>query len=100
MEIRLTSPDYGKGAAGKWTDAATREHGDLISSRQTYGQSYGCSHPHRFGRPFRTPKFDHVQPNQLKQYKALSRPRLQWRGFDASSSPSATLLLTRLLSVL
>jgi hypothetical protein len=28
--VRLTGPDYGKGAAGKWTDAATGEHGDLL----------------------------------------------------------------------
>lgn len=30
MFIRLTGPDRGKGAAGKWTDAATGEHGDLL----------------------------------------------------------------------
>jgi hypothetical protein len=28
--VRLTGPQYGKGAAGKWTDAATGEHGDLL----------------------------------------------------------------------
>jgi hypothetical protein len=28
--VRLTGPDNGKGAAGKWTDAATGEHGDLL----------------------------------------------------------------------
>ena len=28
--VRLTGPDAGKGAAGKWTDAATGEHGDLL----------------------------------------------------------------------
>ena len=28
--VRLRGPDSGKGAAGKWTDAATREHGDLL----------------------------------------------------------------------
>ena len=28
--VRLTGPDFGKGAAGKWTDAATGEHGDLL----------------------------------------------------------------------
>jgi len=28
--VRLTGPDTGKGAAGKWTDAATGEHGDLL----------------------------------------------------------------------
>src|SRR5882757_4608566 len=28
--VRLTGPDSGKGAAGKWTDSATGEHGDLL----------------------------------------------------------------------
>jgi hypothetical protein len=28
--VRLTGPTSGKGAAGKWTDAATGEHGDLL----------------------------------------------------------------------
>jgi len=28
--VRLSGPDNGKGAAGKWTDAATGEHGDLL----------------------------------------------------------------------
>jgi hypothetical protein len=28
--VRLSGPETGKGAAGKWTDAATGEHGDLI----------------------------------------------------------------------
>jgi len=28
--VRLTGPDHGKGVAGKWTDAATGEHGDLL----------------------------------------------------------------------
>ena len=28
--VRLRGPDSGKGAAGKWTDAATGEHGDLL----------------------------------------------------------------------
>lgn len=30
MFVRLTGPTYGRGAAGKWTDAATGEHGDLL----------------------------------------------------------------------
>ncbi len=30
MFVRLSGPDFGKGAAGKWTDAATGEHGDLL----------------------------------------------------------------------
>jgi len=28
--VRLKGPEYGRGAAGKWTDAATGEHGDLL----------------------------------------------------------------------
>jgi len=28
--VRLYGPSYGKGAAGKWTDAATGQHGDLL----------------------------------------------------------------------
>lgn len=30
MFVRLTGPPSGKGAAGKWTDASTGEHGDLL----------------------------------------------------------------------
>jgi len=30
LYVRLRGPESGKGAAGKWTDAATSEHGDLL----------------------------------------------------------------------
>lgn len=30
LYVRLTGPESGKGAAGKWTDAATGAHGDLL----------------------------------------------------------------------
>lgn len=30
LYVRLKGTDFGKGAAGKWTDAATGEHGDLL----------------------------------------------------------------------
>ncbi len=30
LYVRLHGPDHGKGAAGRWTDAATGEHGDLL----------------------------------------------------------------------
>jgi hypothetical protein len=30
LYVRLSGPDYGPGAAGKWADAATGEHGDLL----------------------------------------------------------------------
>ena len=38
MFVRLKGPNSGKGAAGKWTDAATGEHGDLLDIiRETCG---------------------------------------------------------------
>jgi hypothetical protein len=38
MFVRLSGPQFGKGAAGKWTDAATCEHGDLLDIiRETCG---------------------------------------------------------------
>ncbi len=38
MFVRLTGPESGKGAAGKWTDSATGEHGDLLDViRETLG---------------------------------------------------------------
>ena len=30
MFVRLKGPDFGKGAAGRWTDSATAEYGDLL----------------------------------------------------------------------
>src|ERR1700704_390750 len=30
LYVRLKGPDSGKAAAGKWTDAATGQHGDLL----------------------------------------------------------------------
>jgi hypothetical protein len=41
--VRLEGPDSGKGAAGKWTDAATGEHGDLLD---LIAMSRGLDHLH------------------------------------------------------
>ena len=36
--VRLSGPERGKGAAGKWTDAQSGEHGDLLDIiRETLG---------------------------------------------------------------
>ena len=48
LYVRPSGPDYGPGAAGKWTDAATGEHGDLLdlgSSRNTVKQCIATSNP-------------------------------------------------------
>jgi hypothetical protein len=41
LYVRLTGPDSGKGAAGKWTDAATGQHGDLLD---LIGLNHGLEH--------------------------------------------------------
>ena len=42
MFVRLTGP-AGKGAAGKWTDAATGEHGDLLDLIRESWASSTCA---------------------------------------------------------
>lgn len=43
LYVRLTGPTYGPGAAGKWTDAATGDHGDLLDliASARHLQSFG-----------------------------------------------------------
>lgn len=41
MYVRLAGPEFGKGAAGKWTDGSTGEHGDLLD---IIGRHHGLSH--------------------------------------------------------
>jgi hypothetical protein len=41
LYVRLTGPDSGPGAAGRWTDGATTEHGDLLG---LIALSQGISH--------------------------------------------------------
>jgi len=50
MFVRLIGPESGKGAAGKWTDAATGEHGDLLDViRESSGWSTSGMSPMRPG---------------------------------------------------
>jgi hypothetical protein len=46
MFVRLKGPETGKGAAGKWTDAATGGHGDLLDViRATCGSPISTTLP-------------------------------------------------------
>ena len=49
MFVRLRGPKKGKGAAGKWTDAATGEHGDLLDviQRKPRASSTSATSPTR-----------------------------------------------------
>src|SRR5215475_4198880 len=52
LYVRLSGPDYGPGAAGKWTDAATGEHGDLLDliarNRDLHGLAEAIDEAHLF----------------------------------------------------
>jgi hypothetical protein len=86
--VRLKGPDKGKGAAGKWTDAATGEHGDLLD---LIAMNRGLSHlrdvleearfflslpraevaPERFQR---SPPVPTGSPESARRLFAMSRP--------------------------
>jgi hypothetical protein len=64
--VRLKGPDSGKGAAGKWTDAATGEHGDLLDIiRESCGlvefRDVADEARNFLALPRPTPKPDHVR---------------------------------------
>jgi hypothetical protein len=65
--VRLHGPESGKGAAGKWTDAATGEHGDLLDIiRESCGLvdfSDVANEARRFlSLPRQNPAPDHARP--------------------------------------
>jgi len=70
MFVRLSGPDSGPGAAGRWTDAATAEHGDLLDIIR---ESCGLL------------EFKDVA-DEARAF--LSLPQPQWRG-SRSPMPSA-----------
>ena len=49
LYVRLHGPDRGPGAAGKWTDAATGEHGDLLDLIALNRDSARLARRHRRG---------------------------------------------------
>jgi hypothetical protein len=74
MYVRLAGPEFGKGAAGKWTDASTGEHGDLLD---IIGRHHGLIHfPDIAAEAWRflgTPRDDaHPAP---RAHSALVQPR-------------------------
>lgn len=83
--VRLSGPDHGKGAAGKWTDAATGEHGDLLDlialSRGLYrlrdtleeARSFLAMPPDPVKRQDRLPA-PRGSPESARRLYAMSRP--------------------------
>ena len=88
MFVRLIGPDSGPGAAGRWTDAATGEHGDLLDAiRGSRGftdfrdaanearrfLSLPRAEPRRTAWPPRAP-VPSGSPEAARQLIAMSRP--------------------------
>jgi len=86
--VRLSGPERGKGAAGKWTDAATGEHGDLLD---LIAMSMGLDRlrdvldearaflnvprpPSVSGRPSREPPALVRSPQAARRLLAMSQP--------------------------
>lgn len=86
--VRLTGPESGKGAAGKWTEAASGEHGDLLD---LIALNRGLDHLHdaldearaflrlprpaaEFDRPHRSTSTLTGSPEAARRLFAMSRP--------------------------
>ena len=96
--VRLRGPESGKGAAGKWTDAATGEHGDLLDIiRESCGLadfSDVVEEARRFlSLPQPDPAPDHARPSS----SALAgSPESAMRLFAMSQPISGTIVETYL----
>jgi hypothetical protein len=80
LYVRLTGPDSGKGAAGKWTDAATGEHGDLLdliaANRKLVSLAATIEEARLFLRLPRSEPRDHAQPDPVPQGSTHAARRL------------------------
>lgn len=74
LYVRLKGPDSGKGAAGRWTDAATGQHGDLLDLiRQSCRLHEGRALADEARRFLSLPREHAATPQQPRA--ATSRPR-------------------------
>jgi hypothetical protein len=103
LYVRLTGPVSGRGRRGKWTDAATGEHGDLIDLirfslghddwRETLDEA--CDFL-RFPRPA-SPEPERcrdIGPSAQRDASEAAR-RLFWMGRPLTGTPAATYLAGR-----
>jgi hypothetical protein len=80
--VRLKGPESGKGAAGKWTDAATGDHGDLLDViREACGlaefRDVANEARHFLGLPRSEPEPDHQRqpsPESARRLFAMAQP--------------------------
>lgn len=90
--VRLSGPDYGKGAAGKWTDAATGEHGDLLDLIRLNRNFASVNEARSEALSFLAlPPVDHPQRNAQKRPAPTNSPLAARRLFAASTPVPGTL---------
>jgi len=86
--VRLNGPPSGKGAAGKWTDAATGEHGDLLDLIAANQRTTSLRDTLDAARDFlRLPRPEPIAPTRPEPAPQGS-PEAAWRLW-AISRPSA-----------
>jgi hypothetical protein len=97
LYVRLKGPDRGKGAAGKWTDAATGDHGDLLDLIAAHCSHFALADTLAEARRFLSlpqplPAFEDIEPARQ------GSPQAAQRLFAASRPTGATLAERYLLS--
>jgi hypothetical protein len=96
LYVRLKGPAQGKGTAGKWTDAATSEHGDLIDLI-----ALNCGHRHLGDTLDEARRFlalpRRESPSDPDSTAALPGSRKAARRLFAASKPIAGTLAERYL---
>lgn len=102
LYVRLTGPESGKGAAGKWTDAATGEHGDLldlIAMREHLGTLRETLDEARRFLSLPLPE-RHEPPTPAPQGSPEAARRLWAMGQPIAGTLAETYLLAREITVL
>lgn len=96
--VRLKGPEAGKGAAGKWTDAATGEHGDLLDVIRQSAQCADFAEALHEARSFLSlPKDDPSIERRRSGTPTVSRPIDSARRLFHMSQPIAGSLVERYL---
>ncbi len=96
--VRLTGPESGKGAAGKWTDAATGEHGDLLDIICERARCANFAEALDEARRFLSlPRDDPPTEHQQSEMPAATRSLESARRLFHMSHPTAGTLVERYL---
>ena len=101
LYVRLQGPDYGPGAAGKWTDAATGEHGDLldlIARNRDLTRLGEAIDEARIFLALPRPDADRRKPQPLASGSAEAARRLFHAGRPVPGTPAETYLRARAIT--